>query len=147
MKFKNPTVKIFLWNKHITQVKTKKHLYHFFFEWIQNSQCDQKMSQCQYTLLNLSCPLLLKIPKLEVNSEYLNFLVCQSMPSPLPIYYLFFFSASSKTISRMNFSINGTGLGRNWGSPPWQNYQEINFFLKLWPCSWLNQGQSQIRKL
>ena len=27
------------------------------------------MSQCQYTLLNLSCPLLLKIPKLEVNSR------------------------------------------------------------------------------
>ena len=100
------------------------------------------MSQCQYTPLNFSCSLLLKLPKLEGNSEYLNFLVCRSMPSPLPIDSLFFFSTSSKTISRMNCSINWKGLSRNGGSPPWQNYQEINFFLKLWPCSWLNQAKS-----
>ena len=42
----------------------------------------------------------------EDNSAYLNFLVCRSMPSPPPIYSLFFFLTSSKTISEMNFSIN-----------------------------------------
>ena len=65
------------------------------------------MSQCQCTPLNFSCSLLLKLPMLEDNSAYLNFLVCRSMPSPLPIHSLFFFFfTSSKAIFGMNFSIN-----------------------------------------
>ena len=73
----------------------------------------------------------------------INFLVCQSMPLPLPIYSLFFFFTSSKTISRMNiYSNECKGIGWNRERPSWQNYQEINFFLKLWPCSWLNQAKS-----
>ena len=63
------------------------------------------MSQCQCTILNFSCPLLLKLPMLEDNSAYLHFLACQSMPLLLPIYSLFFSSTSSKTMSGMNFSI------------------------------------------
>ena len=75
----------------------------------------------------------------------MNFYVCWGMPSPLPIYSLFFFFTSSKTISGMTFSINECKGGKSkWGRSPWQNYQEINFFLKLWHCSWVNQSQSQI---
>ena len=71
------------------------------------------MSQCQCTPLDFSCALLLKLPMLEDNSSaYLNFLVCRSMPSPLPIYSLFFFFTSSKMISGMNFSINECKGGR-----------------------------------
>ena len=62
------------------------------------------MLQC-----NFSCCSLLKLPVLEDNSAYLNFLVCQSMPLPLPTYSFFTFS---KTISGMNFSINECKVGR-----------------------------------
>ena len=62
------------------------------------------MLQC-----NFSCSSLLKLPMLEDNSAYLNFLVCQNMSLPLPIYSFFTFS---KTISGMNFSINECEGGR-----------------------------------
>ena len=64
-------------------------------------QSIQSMSQCQCALANFSCSLLLKLPMLEDNSAYLNFLVCRSMPLPLPIYSLFYFLTSSKTNSEM----------------------------------------------
>ena len=60
----------------------------------------------------LSCSLLLKLPMLEDNSAYLNFVVCRSIPSPLPIYFLFSFLTSSKTNSEMNFSIKECRGGR-----------------------------------
>ena len=67
-------------------------------------QSIRSMSQCQCTPLNFSCSLLLKLPMLEDNSSaYLNFLVCQSMPWPLPTYSLFFFFTSSKNISGINY--------------------------------------------
>ena len=64
-------------------------------------QSIQSMSQCQCRPLNFSCSLFLKLPMLEDKSAYLNFLVCRSMPTPLPIYSLFFFLTSSKTISKI----------------------------------------------
>ena len=101
------------------------------------------MSQCQYTPSNFSCSLILKLPKLEDNSEYFNyFIVCWSMPLPLPIYSLFFFSTSSQNHFWKELLHQWKEGRSKRGSPPWQNYQEINFFLKLWPCSWLNQAKS-----
>ena len=70
------------------------------------------MSQFQCTPLNFSCSLLLKLPMLEDSSAYLNFFVCQNMPSPLSIYSLFFFFTFSKTISGMNFFMNECKGGR-----------------------------------
>ena len=70
------------------------------------------MPQCQCAMVNFSCSLLLKLPMLEDNSAHLNFLVCRSMPSPLPIYSLFSFLTSSKTNSEMNVSIKECKGGR-----------------------------------
>ena len=69
-------------------------------------------AKCQCLPLNFSCCPLLKLPMLEDNLAYLNFVICRSMPSSLPIYSLFFFFTSSKTISGMSFSVNECQRGR-----------------------------------
>ena len=94
------------------------------------------MSQCWYTPLNFSCSLLLKLPKLEDNSEYFNFLV---------FLILLFHFLQNHFWNELLHQWKDVGSKR--GSPPLQNYEEINFFLKLRPCSWLNQSQSQIKKI